>query len=74
MGATSKNLLVIKLQPKIYDHIMLTVCISFFLLMTGISMTFFSLMKQQTSVRKIYKKEMVVARKNLIHLRHWARV
>ncbi|XP_049414742.1 uncharacterized tatC-like protein ymf16 [Solanum stenotomum] len=29
MGATSTNLLMIKLQPKIYDHIMLTVRISF---------------------------------------------
>ncbi|XP_047254221.1 uncharacterized tatC-like protein ymf16 [Capsicum annuum] len=29
MGATLKNFLMIKLQPKIYDHIMLTVCILF---------------------------------------------
>jgi Sec-independent protein secretion pathway component TatC len=29
MGATSTNSLMIKLQPKIYDHIMLTVRISF---------------------------------------------
>nr|WOE90419.1 transport membrane protein [Ventilago leiocarpa] len=29
VGATSTNLLMIKLQPKIYDHIMLTVRISF---------------------------------------------
>ncbi|KAL8508529.1 hypothetical protein ACS0TY_018956 [Phlomoides rotata] len=29
MGETSTNSLMIKLQPKIYDHIMLTVCISF---------------------------------------------
>ncbi|KAI3996361.1 hypothetical protein MKX01_026829 [Papaver californicum] len=28
MGATSTNLLMIKLQPKIYDYIMLTLCIS----------------------------------------------
>nr|KAJ0196050.1 hypothetical protein LSAT_V11C700368990 [Lactuca sativa] len=33
----------------------------FFLLMTGISMIIFSQMKQQTSVRRTYKKEMVVA-------------
>ena len=29
VGATSTNSLMIKLQPKIYDYIMLTVCISF---------------------------------------------
>uniref|UniRef100_A0A3Q7GHL7 Uncharacterized protein n=1 Tax=Solanum lycopersicum TaxID=4081 RepID=A0A3Q7GHL7_SOLLC len=29
MGATSTNFLIIKLQPKIYDHIMLTIRISF---------------------------------------------
>ncbi|KAK1400170.1 Twin arginine translocation [Heracleum sosnowskyi] len=29
MGAASTNSLMIKLQPKIYDHILLTVCISF---------------------------------------------
>ena len=33
----------------------------FFLLMTGISMILFSQMKQQASVRRTYKKEMVVA-------------
>ena len=32
MGATSTNLLILKLRPKIYDHIMLTVRISFILL------------------------------------------
>ncbi|KAL0559267.1 hypothetical protein IC582_003865 [Cucumis melo] len=31
VGAKSTNFLMIKLQPKIYDHIMLTVCISFIL-------------------------------------------
>ncbi|CAI9274219.1 unnamed protein product [Lactuca saligna] len=35
----------------------------FFLLMTDISMIIFSQMKQQASVRRTYKKEMVVARK-----------
>ncbi|CAN1191495.1 Probable cytochrome c biosynthesis protein [Linum perenne] len=46
----------------------------FFLLMTGISMILFSQMKQQASVRRTYKKEMVVARSTLVHLRHSARV
>ena len=45
----------------------------FFLLMTGISMILFSQMKQQASVRRTYKKEMVVARSTLVHLRHSAR-
>jgi cytochrome c biogenesis factor len=45
----------------------------FFLLMTGISMIIFSQMKQQASVRRTYKKEMVVARSTLVHLRHLAR-
>ncbi|XP_061368163.1 LOW QUALITY PROTEIN: cytochrome c biogenesis CcmF N-terminal-like mitochondrial protein 2 [Gastrolobium bilobum] len=45
----------------------------FFLLMTGISMILFSQMKQQASVRITYKKEMVVARSTLVHLRHSAR-
>ncbi|CAN4093745.1 unnamed protein product [Withania somnifera] len=45
----------------------------FFLLMTGISMILFSRMKQQASVRRTYKKEMVVARSTLVHLRHSAR-
>nr|AUD39181.1 cytochrome c maturase subunit Fn [Mostuea sp. NW-2017] len=45
----------------------------FFLLMTGISMILFSQMKQQASVRRTYKKEMVVARSTLLHLRHSAR-
>nr|QTC06705.1 cytochrome b biogenesis FN [Pisum fulvum] len=45
----------------------------FFLLMTGISMILFSQMKQQASVRRTYKKEMVVARSTLVHLRHLAR-
>jgi cytochrome c assembly protein len=44
-----------------------------FLLMTGISMILFSQMKQQASVRRTYKKEMVVARSTLVHLRHSAR-
>nr|YP_010131403.1 cytochrome c biogenesis FN [Bruguiera sexangula]QPZ76249.1 cytochrome c biogenesis FN [Bruguiera sexangula] len=44
-----------------------------FLLMTGISMIFFFQMKQQASVRRTYKKEMVVARSTLVHLRHSAR-
>nr|USM75158.1 cytochrome c biogenesis FN [Pyrola minor] len=43
----------------------------FFLLMTGISMILFSQMKQQASVP--HKKEMVVARSTLVHLRHSAR-
>ncbi|KAM7514179.1 hypothetical protein LguiA_003762 [Lonicera macranthoides] len=30
-------------------------------------------MKQQASVRRTYKKEMVVARSTLVHLRHSAR-
>ncbi|KAJ0699974.1 putative cytochrome c assembly protein [Helianthus annuus] len=42
----------------------------FFLLMTGISIIIFSQMKQQASVRRTYKKEMVVARSTLVHLRH----
>lgn len=45
----------------------------FFLLMTGISMILFSQMKQQASVRRTYKKEMVVARSTLVHLRRSAR-
>ena len=45
----------------------------FFLLMTGISMIIFSQMKQQASVRRTHKKEMVVARSTLVHLRHSAR-
>lgn len=45
----------------------------FFLLMTGISMILLSQMKQQASVRRTYKKEMVVARSTLVHLRHAAR-
>ena len=45
----------------------------FFLLMTGISMILFSQMKQQASVRRTYKKEKVVARSTLVHLRHSAR-
>jgi len=45
----------------------------FFLLMTGISILLFSQMKQQASVRRTYKKEMVVARSTLVHLRHSAR-
>nr|AUD39200.1 cytochrome c maturase subunit Fn [Alberta magna] len=45
----------------------------FFLLMTGISMILFSQMKQQASARRTYKKEMVVARSTLVHLRHSAR-
>lgn len=43
----------------------------FFLLMTGISMILFYQMKQQASVRRT--KEMVVARRTLVHLRHSAR-
>ncbi|XP_028802059.1 LOW QUALITY PROTEIN: uncharacterized protein LOC114757224 [Neltuma alba] len=45
----------------------------FFLLMTGISMILFSQIKQQASVRITYKKDMVVARSTLVHLRHSAR-
>nr|AUD39211.1 cytochrome c maturase subunit Fn [Gardenia conferta] len=45
----------------------------FFLLMTGVSMILFSQMKQQASARRTYKKEMVVARSTLVHLRHSAR-
>ncbi|XP_025653008.2 probable cytochrome c biosynthesis protein [Arachis hypogaea] len=41
----------------------------FFLLMTGISMILFSQMKQQASVRRTYKKEMVVARSTLVYRR-----
>nr|UTS76164.1 cytochrome c biogenesis FN [Cuscuta corymbosa] len=44
----------------------------FFLLMTGISMILFSQMKQQASVLRTYKKEMVVARSTLVLLRHSA--
>jgi hypothetical protein len=36
-------------------------------------MILFSQMKQQASVRRTYKKEMVVARSTLVHLRHLAR-
>nr|UTS76162.1 cytochrome c biogenesis FN [Cuscuta chapalana] len=42
----------------------------FFLLMTGISMIIFSQMKQQASVLRTYKKEMVVARSTLVHSAH----
>ncbi|XP_047976589.1 LOW QUALITY PROTEIN: cytochrome c biogenesis CcmF N-terminal-like mitochondrial protein 2 [Salvia hispanica] len=45
----------------------------FFLLMTGISMILFSQMKQQASVHRTYKREMVVARSTLVHLRHSTR-
>ena len=45
----------------------------FFLLMTAISILLFYQMKQQAAVRKTYKKEMVVARSTLLHLRHSAR-
>nr|ULQ69416.1 cytochrome c biogenesis protein ccmFN [Georgeantha hexandra] len=45
----------------------------FFLLITGISMNLFHQMKQEASVRRTYKKEMVVARSTLVHLRHSAR-
>ncbi|KAF7089930.1 hypothetical protein CFC21_092780 [Triticum aestivum] len=45
----------------------------FFLLITGISMTLFYQMKQEASVHRTYKKEMVVARSTLVHLRHSAR-
>jgi cytochrome c biogenesis factor len=45
----------------------------FFLLITGISMTLFYQMKQEASVRRTYKKDMVVARSTLVHLRHSAR-
>nr|QDA22824.1 cytochrome c biogenesis FN [Monotropa hypopitys] len=44
----------------------------FFLLMTSISMILFSQMKQQASVRITHKKEMVVARSTLVHLRYSA--
>lgn len=40
----------------------------FFLLITGISMKIFCQMKQQASVRRTYKKEMVMARSTLVHL------
>nr|AQK77853.1 cytochrome c biogenesis FN [Lophophytum mirabile subsp. bolivianum] len=40
----------------------------FFLIMAGISMILFSQMKQQASVRRTYKKDMVVARSTLVHL------
>nr|AKJ25512.1 cytochrome c maturase subunit Fn [Geranium macrorrhizum] len=46
----------------------------FFLIMTGISILLFYQMKQQASVRRTYKKEMVAARSTLVHLRHSARV
>ena len=36
-------------------------------------MTLFYQMKQEASVRRTYKKEMVVARSTLVHLRHSAR-
>nr|WDY31128.1 cytochrome c biogenesis FN [Cuscuta australis]DAZ89662.1 TPA_asm: cytochrome c biogenesis FN [Cuscuta australis] len=42
----------------------------FLLLMTGISMILFSQMKQQASVLRTYKKEMVVARSTLVHSAH----
>nr|UTS76169.1 cytochrome c biogenesis FN [Cuscuta vandevenderi] len=42
----------------------------FFLLMTGISMILFSQMKQQASVLRTYKREMVVARSTLVHSAH----
>ncbi|KAH0439856.1 hypothetical protein IEQ34_025800 [Dendrobium chrysotoxum] len=45
----------------------------FFIIMTGISMNLFYQMKQQASVLRISKKEMVVARSTLVHLRHSAR-
>ena len=45
----------------------------FFLLITSISILLFSQMKQQASVHRTYKKEMVVARSTLVHLRHSAR-
>nr|UTM91965.1 cytochrome c biogenesis FN [Gastrodia angusta]WNH36695.1 cytochrome c biogenesis FN [Gastrodia angusta] len=45
----------------------------YILLLTGISMIIFYQMKQQASVLRIYKKEMVVARSTLVHLRHSAR-
>nr|WRW54166.1 cytochrome c biogenesis FN [Tetraena mongolica] len=45
----------------------------FFLLMTGISMILFSQIQQQASVRRTYKKDMVVARSTLVHLRNSAR-
>nr|WGU13494.1 cytochrome c biogenesis Fn [Zygostates lunata] len=45
----------------------------FFLLITGISINLFYQMKQQASVLRISKKEMVVARSTLVHLRHSAR-
>ncbi|XP_062114100.1 cytochrome c biogenesis CcmF N-terminal-like mitochondrial protein 2 [Humulus lupulus] len=44
----------------------------FFLLMTGISMILCCQMKQQASVRRTYKKEMVVAQSTLVHLGHSA--
>ncbi|KAI5000717.1 hypothetical protein ZWY2020_010676 [Hordeum vulgare] len=42
----------------------------FFLLITHISMTLFYQMKQEASVRRTYKKEMVVVRSTLVHLHH----
>lgn len=39
------------------------------LLITGISMNLFYQMKQQASVHRTYKKEMVVARSTIVHLR-----
>nr|BCT43036.1 cytochrome c biogenesis FN [Musa itinerans var. formosana] len=44
----------------------------FFLFITGISMNLFYQMKQQASVHITHKKEMVVARSTLVHLRHSA--
>ncbi|PHT65505.1 putative cytochrome c biosynthesis protein [Capsicum annuum] len=45
----------------------------FFLLMTGISMILFSQIKQKVSVRRTYKKKMLVAQSTPVHLRHSAR-
>nr|WRH36826.1 cytochrome c biogenesis Fn [Cyperus stolonifer] len=45
----------------------------FFLLITGISMILFYQMKRQASVRRTYKKDMIVARSTIVHLRHSAR-
>nr|BCT43124.1 cytochrome c biogenesis FN [Musa balbisiana]BCT43161.1 cytochrome c biogenesis FN [Musa x formobisiana] len=44
----------------------------FFLFITGISMILFYQMKQQASVHITHKKDMVVARSTLVHLRHSA--
>ncbi|KAL4201449.1 hypothetical protein AMTRI_Chr02g216130 [Amborella trichopoda] len=46
----------------------------FFLLIIGISLILFSPMKQQASVCRTYKREMVVARSTLVHLHNSARV